>query len=312
MNKTWVAGIVIAVLLFILLIGIILIMVLMMPSDNGKTFVSGYSGQKYTSNSDDASICELHKGTRELLDQISGARQYKISKVHNYYASFLQNNPNAPHKIRERVEEIVDHTYYELGFAHTSTNDYVIVQDKMKRLMQVTLLYLDSMKAFAEISGDSRASAITRQYEDMNSIDDFDEYAVHNLIQLPGERGDRLLQKMRKEKTEGGHVPDHLYLESITPHGAAYSSTYDNGVQRGILDPFDGDLENIRRYGDFQNDTVENEIYVQDDGVDDEKDLNYPTVAGAHDMERNHVTLTNYRGRELPLVRNKDKCCKKK
>jgi hypothetical protein len=284
----------------------------MMPSDNGKTFVSGYSGQKYGETASDAAICELHKGTRELVDRVTGTRHYKISKVHDYYAAFLQNNPHAPKKIRDRVEEIVMLTYYEVGFAHTSTNDYIRCIDMMKRLKEMTLLYLDSMKIFADISGDPHASAISREYEDMDAVYDQEEYMVHNIIQLGGERGDRLLHKLKREKAEAAIVPDHLYLESITPAGSKYTSTYDNGVQRGIIEPFDGDFDNIKRYVSSKNDTVENEVFVQEDGISEDKDFNTPTISGLNLIERNHVTLTNYRGRELPLVRKTDKCCKKK
>ena len=293
-------AVIVAVVLVVLFV---IVLLWMTSSDDNQAFVSGYIGKKYQSKSGVYSINELHNGTRDMLAKIANRNHYPVDNVYKYYTGFLDARTKMSPKLKARVQEIVDHIYYETGFSSTRTGSYVALKDMMIRLKSALLFYLESAKTFAECSGDSHAEKIASEYTAVSKVDP-DEHRVRNILQLQGDHADKVLTQMKEERLERQKpkVPKHLYLESIKPRGPEYMSAYEVGVQNRTIEPFDGNIHDYNHRKNTQRDSIQNADDQPEEACNGlGPNLNYPTLEGERPICRNHVTLTNYRGRNFSL-----------
>lgn len=300
---------VVVIIVFIVILLVILGFVgyVVSGSYSNKSFVAGYTGDKYSVKSRTGSLIELERGTKELLEQKNSNRLYDITHIHNFYSGFMRNHKKScPQQIYDRIVEIMQYIKYETNFSHTGTNAYLIVSDCMLRLHEILEYTNEAAEFLSDTIGDGRYKKMAK---DKEIIMDHDEHMVRNVMRLTGAKADAVLVEMKKQKQATGRAPGYAYAEALIPNDENMMSAYEVGVRDGTQEEFDGDFSTYRR-NVCELDTVENDEAgaVSMDLTD--KDLNVTRTTQHQERERNTIMLTNYRGHSASnLVSRKNNKC---
>ena len=275
-----------------------MIIIFMIPAYKSRTFASGYTGSKYNPH-EKGTLVHLYQGNLSLIKGITGHRKYNVNKVKKHFQEFIDHSDKkCPKQIYDRVMEILEFIEYEVGFGSTGGQAYANLRDMIERLDELLLFILEADSVVSETVGGNRS---INHLEDIMDENDYNEKMIRDYGQFKGEHADRLIKSLNSKA--GKKVNKFLYsdqlISTIADADKTVHSGYDQSVSRGLIPAFDGDFEDYQRVKEGEK--IENdEEYLPVQAAISNVDRNVAYVDGLSFKEHNHLTITNFRGRQYP------------